>query len=70
MIPSRIELAELNRFTIDQKPELEQLLTGAIKQGLEGLVIKDKLSTYDPNQRHWNKIKKVSSHVSPFNSFH
>jgi DNA ligase-3 len=25
---------------------------------LEGLVVKDKMSTYDPNARHWNKIKK------------
>jgi ATP-dependent DNA ligase len=28
-----------------------------MKQGLEGLVIKDSKSSYDPNLRHWNKIK-------------
>ena len=27
-------------------------------QGLEGLVIKDALSTYEPGKRHWLKVKK------------
>lgn len=30
-----------------------------LSEGLEGLVIKDRLSIYEPNMRHWNKIKKV-----------
>jgi len=37
---------------------LTELLDSVMKQGLEGLVIKDSKSTYDPNLRHWNKIKK------------
>ena len=27
-------------------------------EGLEGLVIKDALSTYEPGKRHWLKVKK------------
>ena len=34
-------------------------ITSNIKfQGLEGLVIKDPLSTYEPGKRHWLKVKK------------
>jgi len=29
-----------------------------LEQGLEGLVIKDALSTYEPGKRHWLKVKK------------
>ena len=27
-------------------------------EGLEGLVIKDALSTYEPGKRHWLKVKE------------
>jgi ATP-dependent DNA ligase len=32
--------------------------TRCIRDGLEGLVVKDKQSVYEPGARHWLKIKK------------
>ena len=29
-----------------------------MKEGLEGLVLKDTKSTYEPGKRHWLKMKK------------
>lgn len=38
--------------------ELRDIINSVIKQGLEGLVIKDKKSVYEPGKRHWLKVKK------------
>uniref|UniRef100_A0A1B6C8P5 DNA ligase n=1 Tax=Clastoptera arizonana TaxID=38151 RepID=A0A1B6C8P5_9HEMI len=38
--------------------DLELMMTKVFKLGLEGLVIKDLLSTYEPGKRHWLKVKK------------
>lgn len=45
-------------FDPKQEDEFSKFFESVIRKGLEGLVIKDKKSTYDPAQRHWNKIKK------------
>ncbi|XP_073971011.1 DNA ligase 3 isoform X2 [Rhodnius prolixus] len=40
------------------KKELEMMMTDVFKQGLEGLVLKDIMSVYEPGKRHWLKVKK------------
>lgn len=41
------------------KPEdLEAMMTKVFKLGLEGLVLKDVKSVYEPGKRHWLKVKK------------
>ena len=57
-IPNHVQLAEMTFFTVEQEIELSKLMGKVLKEGLEGLVIKDRLSTYEPNMRHWNKMKK------------
>ncbi|XP_035214812.1 DNA ligase 3-like isoform X2 [Stegodyphus dumicola] len=37
---------------------LKSLITSVKKQGLEGIVVKDKCGVYEPGKRHWLKIKK------------
>jgi DNA ligase-3 len=37
---------------------LSSEMANAIKLGLEGLVLKDIKSPYEPNARHWMKMKK------------
>jgi DNA ligase-3 len=55
-IPGRIMLSELTLIT---KPvDLRKLMMSAINQGLEGLVLKDTKSIYEPGKRHWLKMKK------------
>ncbi|KAL5490807.1 hypothetical protein EMCRGX_G015992 [Ephydatia muelleri] len=49
----------LSEQTLVKKPEeLSELMLGVIKQGLEGLVLKDLQSIYEPGKRHWLKMKK------------
>lgn len=60
-IRNRVMFSEL--CLIEGRPEqrqalLHQHLQRAIAEGLEGLVIKDKQSVYEPRARHWLKIKK------------
>ncbi|KAF0747966.1 DNA ligase 3 isoform X2 [Aphis craccivora] len=38
--------------------ELELMVENVLKQGLEGLVLKDLTGIYEPGKRHWQKIKK------------
>ena len=47
------EMEEINRAE-----DLEEMITKVFKQGLEGLVLKDKKSVYEPGKRHWLKVKK------------
>ncbi|KAK3104567.1 hypothetical protein FSP39_005106 [Pinctada imbricata] len=55
-IPNRIVFSELNHVT---KPEdLQEQIDEVFSQGLEGLVLKDVKSVYEPGKRHWLKIKK------------
>jgi DNA ligase-3 len=57
IIPTRIELAESKFMT--EEEDLCYLMTKCMREGLEGLVIKDVDGIYEPNARHWIKIKKV-----------
>ncbi|CAH1404442.1 unnamed protein product [Nezara viridula] len=43
---------------IHDKKDLEAMMTEVFRQGLEGLVLKDLMSTYEPGKRHWLKVKK------------
>jgi hypothetical protein len=37
---------------------MHKVMTRVLRDGLEGLVVKDKQSIYEPGARHWIKIKK------------
>lgn len=56
VIPNRIELSEL--YKLKNADEVDTMMTRVLKEGLEGLVIKDANSIYEPSARHWLKIKK------------
>ncbi|CAL4149328.1 unnamed protein product, partial [Meganyctiphanes norvegica] len=43
---------------IKKKADLADMIQHVLKQGLEGLVLKDLLSVYEPGKRHWLKVKK------------
>ena len=43
---------------IKQKLDLEKMIKEVLSQGLEGLVLKDLKSIYEPGKRHWLKVKK------------
>lgn len=55
-IPDKIEFSELNE--IDNSIQLNELMTNAINNSQEGLMIKSKFSLYKPGLRHWLKLKK------------
>uniref|UniRef100_A0A8C9W6X6 DNA ligase n=1 Tax=Scleropages formosus TaxID=113540 RepID=A0A8C9W6X6_SCLFO len=38
--------------------DLAEMITRVIREGLEGLVLKDVKSPYEPGKRHWLKVKK------------
>jgi ATP-dependent DNA ligase I len=43
---------------ITKKFELSDMIKDVLNQGLEGLVLKDLKSPYEPGKRHWLKVKK------------
>ncbi|CAF0763628.1 unnamed protein product [Brachionus calyciflorus] len=55
-IPGRVMLSEQTLITTTDV--LRKLIMKTIKEGLEGLVLKDAQSTYEPGKRHWLKVKK------------
>lgn len=55
-IKNRIQLSESKLLTT--KDELLKMVSYVLKQGLEGLVLKKSDGIYEPNKRHWWKIKK------------
>ncbi|ETO12360.1 hypothetical protein RFI_25015 [Reticulomyxa filosa] len=55
-ISNRIHLSQLHK--VANKEELEALMNSMINKNLEGLVLKDSLSVYEPNKRHWLKMKR------------
>lgn len=55
-IKNRIQLSE-SKF-LSTKEELLKMVSCVLKQGLEGLVLKRADGEYEPNKRHWWKIKK------------
>ncbi|XP_027053351.1 DNA ligase 3-like isoform X1 [Pocillopora damicornis] len=56
VIPNKIMLSEMNFLKTEK--ELSKLMTRAIKEGLEGLVLKDINGIYEPGKRHWLKMKR------------
>ncbi|BES96201.1 DNA ligase [Nesidiocoris tenuis] len=55
-IPYRIVFSEMEE--IHDEKALEEMMTKVFRQGLEGLVLKDIMSPYEPGKRHWLKVKK------------
>ncbi|XP_014234355.1 DNA ligase 3 isoform X1 [Trichogramma pretiosum] len=55
-IPNRIVLSEVEE--LDDPDKLAKMISKVFKLGLEGLVLKDLKSKYEPGKRHWLKIKK------------
>nr|CAD7588747.1 unnamed protein product [Timema genevievae] len=55
-IPNHIMFSEVEE--IHHPKDLEAMISKVLKLGLEGLVLKDLMSIYEPGKRHWLKIKK------------
>ncbi|XP_050297351.1 DNA ligase 3 [Anthonomus grandis grandis] len=55
-VPNHIVFSEMQE--IDEPGKLAQMIAKVLKLGLEGLVLKDKMSKYEPGKRHWLKVKK------------
>ncbi|XP_011338328.1 DNA ligase 3 isoform X3 [Ooceraea biroi] len=55
-IPSRIMLSEIHE--VHDPRDLAERIVHVLKLGLEGLVLKDIDSKYEPGKRHWLKVKK------------
>ncbi|XP_076802197.1 DNA ligase 3-like [Clavelina lepadiformis] len=56
VIPNRVMLSEM-KF-VNKPDDLKQMIVRVIKEGLEGLVLKDVEGVYEPGKRHWLKVKK------------
>ncbi|XP_015123197.1 DNA ligase 3 isoform X2 [Diachasma alloeum] len=56
VIPNRVMLSEVEEVT--DSNDLAGMIAKVLKIGLEGLVLKDVDSTYEPGKRHWLKVKK------------
>ena len=41
---------------LQEAGQLKSLIDHVIQQGLEGLVLKDVKSVYEPGKRHWLKV--------------
>ncbi|XP_074045031.1 DNA ligase 3 isoform X2 [Macrotis lagotis] len=55
-IPNRILFSEMKHVT--RASDLADMINRVIREGLEGLVLKDVKGTYEPGKRHWLKVKK------------
>ncbi|KAM8943264.1 DNA ligase 3 isoform 3-T4 [Lycaon pictus] len=55
-IPNRIMFSEMKQVT--KASDLVDMINRVIREGLEGLVLKDVKGTYEPGKRHWLKVKK------------
>ncbi|XP_056412491.1 DNA ligase 3 [Hyla sarda] len=55
-IPNHIMFSEMKHVT--KAADLADMITKVIREGLEGLVLKDLKSIYEPGKRHWLKVKK------------
>ncbi|XP_074528275.1 DNA ligase 3 [Halichoeres trimaculatus] len=55
-VPNRILFSEMKHVT--RARDLADMITRVIREGLEGLVLKDLKGTYEPGKRHWLKVKK------------
>ncbi|XP_077596050.1 DNA ligase 3 [Stigmatopora nigra] len=55
-VPNRILFSEMKHVT--RAGDLANMITRVIREGLEGLVLKDVKGSYEPGKRHWLKVKK------------
>ncbi|XP_076017351.1 DNA ligase 3 [Genypterus blacodes] len=55
-VSNRILFSEMKHVT--RARDLADMITRVIREGLEGLVLKDLKGTYEPGKRHWLKVKK------------
>ncbi|XP_023599145.1 DNA ligase 3 isoform X5 [Myotis lucifugus] len=55
-IPNRIMFSEMKQ--VSKASDLVDMINRVIREGLEGLVLKDAKGTYEPGKRHWLKVKK------------
>ncbi|KAI4457498.1 dna ligase 1/3 family member [Holotrichia oblita] len=55
-IPNKIMFAEMEE--IHAVDDLKAMIGKVLNLGLEGLVLKDLKSSYEPGKRHWLKVKK------------
>jgi len=55
-VGNNVKFSELVHVT--KKSQLAGMIKSVLDQGLEGLVLKDVLGTYEPGKRHWLKVKK------------
>ncbi|XP_046819476.1 DNA ligase 3 isoform X1 [Vespa crabro] len=55
-IPNRIMLSESQE--VHNPKDLAEMIAKVLRLGLEGLVLKDIKSKYEPGKRHWLKVKK------------
>ncbi|XP_014598639.1 PREDICTED: DNA ligase 3 isoform X2 [Polistes canadensis] len=55
-IPNRIMLSEAQE--VHNPKDLAEMIAKVLRLGLEGLVLKDIKSKYEPGKRHWLKVKK------------
>ncbi|XP_057210828.1 DNA ligase 3 [Triplophysa rosa] len=55
-VPNRILFSEMKHVT--RAADLAEMITRVIREGLEGLVLKDVKGHYEPGKRHWLKVKK------------
>ncbi|XP_051902853.1 DNA ligase 3-like [Hippocampus zosterae] len=55
-VPNRILFSEMKHVT--RARDLADMITRVIREGLEGLVLKDVKGSYEPGKRHWLKVKK------------
>jgi DNA ligase-3 len=53
-----IKKTNLRIFFKQKASKLREIMMKTINEGLEGLVIKDANSKYEPGKRHWLKMKK------------
>jgi DNA ligase-3 len=59
-IPHRIEFSEYKEIAdlTTGEEALSEMMDRVLKEGLEGLMIKDIMDVYKPDKRHWLKLKK------------
>lgn len=55
-VGNRIKLSEIKHIT--KKQQLVDMIKEVLSLGLEGLMIKDTKSIYEPGKRHWMKVVK------------
>lgn len=56
LVSGKLALSDAKQVTTDA--ELQVFWQRVLRENLEGLMLKDRLDTYKPNQRHWLKLKK------------